>query len=210
VIDNRRITAATVRANERLLYANDITYIQAYRTIQALLVEIDGDEANCFAKFPAYIERYLAVHPCYYADLKLSPNGNFEAVFFAPAGCKRACAQIRPILAVDGTHTRSKYRMQLLIAVGIDANNNGVPVCWALVPIENEYWWIWFFEHLSKACPGTSKKDYMFISDREKGLSPALDKVFPLAFHAYCCQHIADNIQTQFGIKCRSLFWACP
>jgi hypothetical protein len=128
VIDNRCITAAAVRAKKRLLYANDITYIQAYCTIQVLLVEIDSDEADCFAKFPAYIERYLAVHPCHYTNLKLLPNRNFEAVFFAPAGCKCACAQIRHILAVDGMYTRSKYRIQLLIAVGINANNNRVPV----------------------------------------------------------------------------------
>ena len=83
----------------------------------------------------------MAVNPFHYADLKLSPLGNFEAVFFAPAGYKKACAQIRPILAVDGMHTRSRYRIQLLIAVGIDTNSNRMPVCWALVPIENEYWW---------------------------------------------------------------------
>jgi hypothetical protein len=128
MIDNWCITAAAIRANERLLYTNDITYIQAYYTIQALLVEIDSDKADCFAKFSVYIERYLAVYPCYYTNLKLLPNRNFEAVFFAPAGYKRACAQIRPILAVDSIYTRSKYRIQLLIAVGIDANNNRVPV----------------------------------------------------------------------------------
>jgi hypothetical protein len=98
--------------------------------------------------------------------------------------------------------------MQLLIAVGIDANNNGLPIAWALVPIENEYWWTWFFEHLQGSCPVTLDENYIFISDREKGLSPAIEKVYPIAFHAYCCQHIADNIQTQFGIKCRSPFWA--
>jgi hypothetical protein len=38
--------------------------------------------------------------------------------------------------------------MYLIIAVGVDANNNGVPLAWALVPIEDEYWWTWFFEHL--------------------------------------------------------------
>jgi hypothetical protein len=99
--------------------------------------------------------------------------------------------------------------MQLLIAVGIDANNNGMPIAWALVPIENKYWWTWFLEHLQESCPGTLRKDYIFISDREKGLSPAIAKVYPSAFYAYCCQHIADNIQTQFGIRCRSPFWAC-
>jgi hypothetical protein len=34
--------------------------MQAYRTIQALLVEVDGNKANCFAQFPAYIKRYKA------------------------------------------------------------------------------------------------------------------------------------------------------
>jgi hypothetical protein len=209
VINDRRITAATIKANERLLFANEISYMQAYRTIQALLIELDGDEANSFAKFPAYIERYMATHLENYADLKLSPNGNFEAVFFCPAGCRRAGAQVRPLLSLDGTHTRSKYRMQLLIAVGIDANNNGVPISWALVPIENEYWWTWFLQHLQVAVPISAGDNFLFMSDREKGLGPAVDKVYPAALHIYCCQHIADNIQSKFGIKCKSPFWAC-
>jgi hypothetical protein len=41
--------------------------MQAWRTIQALLVEIDGNEADCFALFPAYIERYKAAHQRNYA-----------------------------------------------------------------------------------------------------------------------------------------------
>jgi hypothetical protein len=44
------------------------------------------------------------------------------------------------------------------------------------------------------------------MSDREKGISPALEKVYPLAFYGYCCQHIADNIQTKFGNACQPLF----
>ena len=38
---------------------------------------------------------------------------------------------------------------------------------------------------------------------------PAVGQVFPLATHAYCCQHIADNVQARYGIKCRPLFWTC-
>jgi hypothetical protein len=113
--------------------------MQAWRTIQALLIEIDSDEADCFAKFPAYIERYKAVDKFNYAQIKQSERGNFEAVFFCPASCIRACSQIRRFIAIDRTYTRSKYRMQLLIACGIDANNNSVPIAWALVPIEDEY-----------------------------------------------------------------------
>jgi hypothetical protein len=43
-------------------------------------------------------------------------------------------------IAVDSIHTRSKYCMQLIIACSIDANNNSIPVAWALVPIEDKYW----------------------------------------------------------------------
>jgi hypothetical protein len=102
--------------------------MQAWYTIQDLLVEIDGDETDCFVKFPAYIERYKAADGLNYAQLKLSERGNFEAIFFTLASCAKACSQLHKFIAVDGTYTRSKYRMQLLIVVGIGANNNRVPL----------------------------------------------------------------------------------
>ena len=109
VINNCNITPATIHSNKRLQYSNKISYIQAQCTIQALLVEIDSDKVDCFAKFPAYIERYKAADPKNYAQLKLSERGNFEAVFFCLAGCVRATSQLRMFIAVDGTHTRSRY-----------------------------------------------------------------------------------------------------
>jgi len=47
------------------------------------------------------------------------------------------------------------------------------------------------------------------MSDREKGILAALQEIFPNVTHSYCCQHIANNIQQRFGMKCQSLFWAC-
>jgi hypothetical protein len=47
------------------------------------------------------------------------------------------------------------------------------------------------------------------MSDCEKGIATVLEKVYLLAFYRYCCQYIADNIQTKFGNTCRPLFWAC-
>jgi hypothetical protein len=33
--------------------------------------------------------------------------------------------------------------------------------------------------------------------------------VFPKCIPAHCCQHIADSVQSRFGVKCRPLFWKC-
>jgi hypothetical protein len=41
--------------------------MQAWRTIQALLVKINSNKADCFAKFLAYIKRYKAADKFNYA-----------------------------------------------------------------------------------------------------------------------------------------------
>jgi hypothetical protein len=90
---------------------------------------------------------------------------------------------ICPFIGLDGCHTKSRFRMQLLIAVGIDANDRALPLAVTLVPIENEYWWTWFCTHFNDAFEIDNEN--MFILDKEKGLEPAIHIVFPKAFHAH-------------------------
>jgi hypothetical protein len=42
------------------MFNNDIGYMPAYRTIQAVLTEMYSDKAESFAKFPALGERFMA------------------------------------------------------------------------------------------------------------------------------------------------------
>jgi hypothetical protein len=96
--------------------------------------------------------------------------------------------------------------MQLLIAGGIDANDHILPLTYALVPIECKEWWLWFLKHFARANSCAVEGDYVFISDREKGLALALEAVFLNAIPSHCCQHIANNVETNHGVKCRPLF----
>jgi hypothetical protein len=59
IIDNRKITAAQIQSNKRLQF-NEIGYMLAYQTIQAVLTEMYSDKAESFAQFPAFVERYHA------------------------------------------------------------------------------------------------------------------------------------------------------
>src|SRR5438270_13876446 len=47
-------------------------------------------------------------------------TGRFEAAAFAPSATINACRNIRKFVALDACHTKSKYPMMLMIAVGID------------------------------------------------------------------------------------------
>src|SRR5262245_28001345 len=84
---------------------------------------------------------------------------------------------MRKFTALDACHTKSKYSMILMIAVGIDANSNVLPLAWALVPTESEEWWTtWFCEFLQDVFEELSHEDIVFMSDRDKGLADSRDR----------------------------------
>src|SRR5271163_658002 len=62
IINNQHITPTQIRFSKRILFSNNINYKQAYCTIQYLLTEMYRDEAESFAKFPAYAERFRAAN----------------------------------------------------------------------------------------------------------------------------------------------------
>ena len=71
--------------------------------------------------------------------------------------------------------------MQLLIAVGIDANDEVLPLACALVPIENSEWWAWFFEQIKDSFNNVDFTNFVFMSDWEKGILNALKEEIPKA-----------------------------
>jgi hypothetical protein len=129
IIDNRNISSAQIRSNERLQYNNEISYQQAYCTVQAVLIKMYSEEAKSFAKFPALAERFEAADLYNYCRIAWhKETSHFQAAFFAPGALWHATRFLRQLIGIDGTYTGSKFRMTLLVAVGIDANDKTLPL----------------------------------------------------------------------------------
>ncbi|BFG42000.1 hypothetical protein CerSpe_282750 [Prunus speciosa] len=77
-----------------------------------------------------------------------------------------------PIIGVDGCHLKGPFSVQLLAAVGVDANDNTYPIAYATVELETKETWSWFLEFL--------------IDDLGPGLDRAFDIVVPQAQHRWC------------------------
>jgi len=90
-------------------------------------------------------------------------TGRFEAAAFALSATINACSNIQRFVVLDACHTKSKYLIMLMIAVGIDANDNAIPLAWALVLTESEEWWTWFCEFLKDAFNNLLDKGYVFM-----------------------------------------------
>jgi hypothetical protein len=141
---------------------------------------------------------------------KRDAEKHFQAFIIAPTACREAVRKMRGFFGFDATHTRSKYPMMLYIVAGLDANDQIIPLAWALVPTEDGYWWDWFCNEVAQAFEEFGGQDVIHISDRDKGLKAATKERWPKSVAAHCCQHIADNVQAYYGgMKIRKLFWNC-
>jgi hypothetical protein len=185
-----------------------VPYMSAWRARERLHNTIYGSEGASFNLLPAWLLRVETAETANgYIHLETTDSGRFEALFIMLGAVRATLSCLRPFYALDGTHTRSRYNLTLLLAVGIDADDRVHPLAYALVPIENEQWWSWFCEHLVNAFDDDLPDQYVIISDRDKGLLNAVKSELPGACHAMCCQHIAENIHKKYGRDHKAIFW---
>ena len=92
--------------------------------------------------------------------------------------------------------------MNLMLACALDGNQQILLLAWALVPSENQENWEYFLNHLKEAYPPCFTSGFVLISDRDKGLVPATERVLPEVSHAKCCHHIKENlVSSRFFFK---------
>jgi hypothetical protein len=162
-------------------------------------------------------DRIAKADPGISGSTNIDHNSRFDHFFCAPLATKKAFKYMRPFIAVDACHCISRYKQTLHIAVGIDGDSNILPLAWGIYQGENLHNWTRFlrllretffpnYPQLPQAVPH-QPHHMVFMSDRQKGLRKALKEVFPRASHAYCCQHIAANVQSRYGITAREAFW---
>eukprot|EP00049_Salpingoeca_infusionum_P016589 m.340812 g.340812 ORF g.340812 m.340812 type:complete len:497 (+) comp16107_c0_seq4:4098-5588(+) len=102
----------------------------------------------------------------------------------------------RSVIALDGTHAKSKMKGVMLFASMLDSNREIVVLACALCPSESKETWTHFATSLRELLSKAAKplESQVFISDREKGLISALQNVFGESEHVHCVVHIGRNL----------------
>ena len=135
----------------------------------------------------------------------------FWRMYICFDACKKGfMAGCRKVVGLDGCFFKGATNGELLQAVGRDANNLMYPIAWAVVDRENNNNWDWFCDLLSRDIQVGDGKDWVFISDQQKGILNAVQKWAPEAEHRNCARHIYANWKKEFFKKeWQKLFWAC-
>lgn len=91
-----------------------------------------------------------------------------------------------------GTNITTMY-----IAVALDENHESLLIAFALGTIDCDDSWAWFMRRL-KECIGDNVKNG-FISHMSESINYSIQRVYPDSYHGYCCNSVAENIQTYTG-----------
>jgi len=83
-------------------------------------------------------------------SLDITASNRFQRVFICYGASAMGFPHCRPLLGLDGTHLKTRYKGILLAATAIDAKGQLFPVAYAVVDAENHDNWLWMLKLLRK------------------------------------------------------------
>jgi len=126
------------------------------------------------------------------ADLE-NPNAvvcpRFQRMYVCFKGCMDSFFKCRKIIGLDGCFLNGPYGGMLLVAIGMDPNDQILSIAFAVVEGETKEFWKWFLELLIDDLGGTGIcRTYTIISDQQKVLfiSPHKNFIFVYFFKNIC------------------------
>ncbi|XP_069154454.1 uncharacterized protein [Solanum lycopersicum] len=214
---NPKVLVVDVISKVHEKFCNQITYRKAWLGRQRAFELVYDDFKKSVSDLPKFFAAFQHFNHGTIVEWKHEDSMSslevktLKYVFWAFKSCIDGFQTCRPIISIDGTHMYEKYEIKLLIAVGIDENDNILPLAFAIVDKESKEAWKWFFKNLS-AHVIKDREDICVISDRAKGILTSLQELRrfqePRVFHRYCIRHLKSNFQSRFPNKDLSrLMW---
>ncbi|KAI9200086.1 hypothetical protein LWI28_002481 [Acer negundo] len=136
-------------------------------------------------------------------------NPRFERLYMCLAALKKGWRKgCRPILGLDGCFIKGYHTGQLLIAIGVDPNNQMYLVAYALVESECKNKWSWFLKHLTDDLGLNNSYGIVWITDKQKMLIDVITEQFLNSEHRFCVKHFYNNLKTEHkGLLLKQILW---
>jgi len=110
----------------------------------------------------------------------------FSSFYTCFKACKDAFVVYCPFIGLDDCFLKGKYGGELLTAVARDANNQMLPLAYAIVEVKNKETWKWFLEILVDDLGETEVCGGMYIYVRStKGMHVLFIVLFFFIFNIF-------------------------
>ncbi|XP_008391150.2 uncharacterized protein [Malus domestica] len=185
-------------------YGLDISYYNAWQAKQMAKIEVHGDESLSYSQLAWYRDALISTNSGSYCVVECDPNTlRFWRLFVCYGACIEGFRWCRPLLFIDETNLKSKYKGQLIGATGKNGNQGSFPFAFAIVDKENEENWRWFFENLAKVLTPQGRTitfviDHNNVIDHNKDVIEAISNRFPTFHLAFCLKNLKKNLVSKY------------
>ncbi|XP_047180807.1 uncharacterized protein LOC124847370 [Vigna umbellata] len=177
----------------------------AYKAKAIASDNVDGSFKDQYKMIYDYANELLGRNEGSTVKVKVEDTGSgpsFKRFYTCLKACKDNFVSYRPIIGLDGAILKEKYGGELLIVVGRDANDQMLPLAYAVVEVENKDTWKWFLELLVEDLGGEAiSSSFTFMSDQQKGLLQAVQEVVHGVDQRFCVRHLYANFRKKFPAK---------
>ncbi|XP_076926426.1 uncharacterized protein LOC143589592 [Bidens hawaiensis] len=192
--DDPKLKVKSIKERFQRRFEVGVSEMKAYRAKMLAREHIIGNFRGQYGLLRDYIEELKRTNPDTTVKLELeecsdptSETRQFKRIYICLGSLKKGFKAIgRDLLGLDGAFLKSAWPGQLLTAVALDPNNGYYPVAYVVVEAETLNSWEWFLECLGDDLDINNRSKFTFMSDRQKGLIQAVDKLFPSAEHRFC------------------------
>ncbi|KAF6136718.1 hypothetical protein GIB67_018721 [Kingdonia uniflora] len=124
-----------------------------------------------------------------------SKDKRFTRYFWCFGPPKKTYKLLRPVVVIDKTFLRERYRETLLTTIAIDPSNHIFPLAFSITDSETTESWTYFLEMFGSNFHSYGTR-FVVISDRNPRIINVVPKVFPFGIHIFCAFHVSNNIKT--------------
>ncbi|XP_020249093.1 uncharacterized protein LOC109826476 [Asparagus officinalis] len=161
-----------------------------------------SDAHESYDQLRWYVEEVKKTNPGSYIHVEQN-EGRFTRLFICYAACINDFLYgCRPLLFLDGTFLKDRFKGILLSAVAYDGNQGIFPLAYCICDQENNVNWKWFLQGLwsilyERPDPYNPPHKLVIISDADKGIREAVREFFPDSIHSRCVLHLVENFRTK-------------
>ncbi|KAL4028044.1 hypothetical protein IC575_011236 [Cucumis melo] len=163
-------------------YGINMSYENAWRARENAYERVRGYPEESYNLLRRYGEALKFTNPGTIFHMELKDDRFFKYLFMVVGACVRGFLNcIRPVIVMDETFLKNKYRGQLIVAVCLDETDDSIQ---------------WFLEKLKGAIGEVPNLG--FVTDRKTCFAKCISSVFPSAFHGLCVQHLSQNLHDKY------------
>jgi len=139
----------------------------------------------------------------FYFDIDTDDECRMKNVFWADTRSRASYEVFGDVVTFDTTYLTNKYEMSFAPFVGVNHHGQSILFGAALISSEDTTTFVWLFEAWLKCMKG--RAPMAIITDQDRAMKNAINKVFPNARHRFCLWHIektSRKIWITFTVQC--------